>query len=648
MVSLSDTRVFLRALTLGLLMAGVSAVAHAQLLSGSSTTFPKQKVIETRVTEWDLPLGADRQPGAMSVDLQSNGGSRAWFVTRIGAPPRVHSLDVGRNFKSGAARWSSWTLHPQFPGPVGGIKKLKPSHDRRFAFVRTSFAVHKVDTATNLVTAYPDGGTDLISDIAVDNNNRVFWAAGGTIKRLNANAPCAKGAACAFAEVVVWAVGGTVGECAIGAFSEATDPCLSGVSVNSKSQHLVYFSDNGANEIGELDTNSKICSTSGVCESKVRRWSLTGLDDPSVNQPRQLHVDRDGTVWVITGSAHLVNLDPKYNRITTHKIPTGALNDPFGIAPDGGMIGYTDIAEDTTLAAGPLTDTQLHKVAMLIPRGKGEPVYPVSTKAVRETQPVEPNTVDSFFESKLVYPKRRTVPTPVTDNAEGIFVEALVNRNSDYEMRHSRFPLGITPDFDRSTGAFFYAVGEAPDALEVKRIGHARLSREKQRGKHDRDDEDIDDDGKNRGHDDDDDDDGWHNDVDDDDDNDGDKDVYDDDHDNDGIKNQYDTKTDKESQDNHSSQLSAAQAQEFQMTAGASTLAMIVMAVPDNLLVPISVEVRNPAGVVVANTLPAPGATVIPVTPSGAGIYTVRVKNAGTSALGIATTLLVRDQRLPQ
>ena len=207
------------------------------------------------------------------------------------------------------------------------------------------------------------------------------------------------------------------------------------------------------------------------------------------------------------------------------------------------------------------------------------------------------------------------------------------------------FPLGITPDLDRLVGAFYYAVGQADDP-NVNRIGHARLSREKQKGKHDRDDDDIDDDGKNHDDDDDDDDDGWKDDVDDDDDNDGDKDAVDDDDDNDGIRDAHDTK-DRESQDNYSNQMSAAQTDEFQMIAGASTLAMIVTAVADNPLTPISLEVRNPSGLLVASMPPTPGAAALLVPPSGAGIYTVRVKNAGLTAGGISTTLLTRELRVP-
>jgi hypothetical protein len=632
-------------IALGLLLTVItSATAQTQVLSLG------KKQIETLVTEWDLPYPADRRPGAMAADLHSNGGNKVWFVTREPGidtydskveNPRVYSLAVGRNFKSGKARWNSWSLHSAGFGPTGGVKKLKPSHDRRFVFVRTPTALHKVDTAINKVTLYEDPVLDLVSDIAVDTSNRVFYAAGGFINRLNASASCAKGAQCSAAEIVKWEVDPnfTVGECAGGA---ATDPCLSGVAVHPKSQHLVYFTDNADNEIGELDT-SKTCTYSG-CTRNTRRWPLPN----GASGPRQINVDRDGVVWVIaapfpSASAHLVSLDPKTNRLTSHRIPTGASNDPFGIAPDGGIIGYTDIAADLG------GDLQLHKVAMLIPRGKGVVINPSDALAVRTTVPVTPNTEDSIFKYGDVSPKRRTVPTTVTETSnpsEGVFVEALINRNTDsHEMRRSMVPLGITPDLDRSTGAFYYAVGEA-DNPDVKRIGHARLSREKQKGKHDRDDEDTDDDGKNHGEDDDDDDDGWNDHDDDDDDNDGDKDDADDDDDNDGIKDHHDTK-DRESQDNYSSQMSAAQTEEFQMTAGASTLAMIVTAVADNPLAPISLEVRNPAGLLVVATPPTPGVTAIPVPPSGAGIYTVRVKNAGLNAVGISTSLLTRELRVP-
>ena len=635
MCSFFDARRLMAPLALGLLVTGITtATAQTQALPFGS------KVIETQVTEWDLPYPTDRRPGAMASDLHSNGGNKLWFITRIGLgddTPRVYSLAVGRNFKSDKARWNSWSLFPGFVGPTGGVRKLKPSHDRRFAFVHTPGGLHKVDTANNTVTFYNDPDSiDMVSDVAVDGSNRVFYATAGVINRLNASVSCAKGAACPVAEVVNWAVGGTVGSCIGG---EATNPCLAGVAVHPKYQHLVYFTDNGANQIGELDASSKTCIGT-TCTSKVRRWNI-----PIANGPRQVNVDDDGIVWIIAsdnGTAHLVSLNPKTNKITTHQVPTGIGNDPWGVAPDGGVIGYTDFA----LNLNPDPDPDLHKVAMLIPRGNGMTVTPEAAQAVRTVEQVIPECADSDFRYGDVPPKRRVVPTIVTPNADGIYVEALIDENTEPGMRRSMFPLGITPDRDRSVGAFYYAVGEA-ESVDVKRIGHARLSREKQKGRHDRDDDDIDDDGKNSGHDDDDDDDGRMNHEDDDDDNDGDKDDADDDDDNDGIKDVHDTKEHRESQDNYSSQMSAAQSEEFQMTAGAGTLAMIVTAVADNPLAPISLEMRNPAGLLVVSTPPTPGAAAIAVPPSGAGTYTVRVKNAGLNAAGISTSLLTREIRVP-
>ncbi len=268
-------------------------------------------------------------------------------------------------------------------GPTGGVRKLKPSHDRRFVFVHTAFGLHKVDTANNTVTLYQDPNTiDFVSDVAVDKTNRVFYATAGVINRLNASVHCAKGAACAPAEVVKWAVGGTVGECIGG---EATNPCLAGVAVHPKYQHLVYFTDNVGNQIGELYTNSKTCSA-GTCASKVKRWTLP----MGVTGPRQINVDDDGIVWVIASdniSAHLVSLDPKCNRITTHRVPTGIGNDPWGVAPDGGLIGYTDFAGNTN---PDVPDPFLHKVAMLLPRGNGDPASTVTEQVVRTSEQVTP------------------------------------------------------------------------------------------------------------------------------------------------------------------------------------------------------------------------------------------------------------------
>ena len=367
-------------------------------------------MIETQVTEWDLPYPTDRRPGAMASDFQSNGGNKLWFVTRVGADggaARVYNMSVGRNFKGGNARWNSWSLHRLGVGPTGGVRKLKPSHDRRFVFVSTIAGLHKVDTANNAVTLYDNPNLVAgVSDVAVDKSNRVFYATvdttlgtpSGVITRLNASVSCAKGAYCPAAEVVKWAVGGSVGLCVGGG---ATDPCLSGVAVHPKYQHLVYFTDNGLDQIGELDTNT----------SKVRRWTLTD----GASGPRQVNVDTDGLVWVIAsntlrGNAHLVSLDPKTQRMTTHQIPTGVFNDPWGVAPDGGMIGYTDFA-----------NPDLHKVAMLIPRGHSGTFY-VTPQPVGRTY----GQVDAQCEASTVEYRRGSPIAPEgADDGHGEYARGI-------------------------------------------------------------------------------------------------------------------------------------------------------------------------------------------------------------------------------
>src|SRR5919112_346123 len=74
----------------------------------------------------------------------------------------------------------------------------------------------------------------------------------------------------------------------------STSPCLSGVDVHPKYRNLVYYSEPSSDNIGELDTTY----------GKVRRWSLADLtlkskEQNPIRQPRQLHIDADGVVWVI-------------------------------------------------------------------------------------------------------------------------------------------------------------------------------------------------------------------------------------------------------------------------------------------------------------------------------------------------------------
>lgn len=586
-------------------------------------------VTQTRLVEWDLPQAMDARPGAIAVDHYGNQGGRLWFVTRDGFPARLYQFEPPRNLKGGKAQWVSWPLHPTFTGTTGGVKKVKTSYDRKFAFVRTMVAVQRIDTETSERVTFPDE-LSFVSDIAVDNRHNVYSTESGFVKQLMASSKCTDGV-CPPAVITKWdvdPVDHTVGTCSGGV---DTEPCISGVTVHPKYQHLVYFSDNESNMIGELDTSSKSCSCTDSL-TRVRYWSL---DPVGAFGPRQLNFDQDGTLWMVTASGHLVSLNPKSDRMTRHEMPERLEHDPFGVAPDGGRIGYTDISR---------FDDQ-HIVAVLRPRGDAVVSPPTSIWVSRMTEEITPICDAAPPDAGEVPSIARHVPTTVTSKPDGVFVEAFIEQNSELtQMRESRAPLGISPDWDRAAGTFFYTVGEATDSPAVNRVGVARLPRDaKQKGKKERDDEDCDDDGKRRGDDDDDDDDGLHNDLDDDDDGDGILDLVDDDDDNDGIKNEHDHKDGKEAQDHHTNLIAAGQADDYILAASPSTVAFVALAVADDPLAPISIDIFDAAGAVVASVPATAGLATMTIVPPASGEYTVRVTNHAVGAVGIATTLLSRE-----
>jgi hypothetical protein len=239
------------------------------------------------------------------------------------------------------------------------------------------------------------------------------------------------------------------------------------------------------------------------------------------------------------------------------------------------------------------------------------------------------------------------VNTRITTKADGKFVEAFINQDQDGmpAANGSLFPLGITPDRDRAVGTFFFAVGQADmvDNPTINRIGLATLPRDKEKARKDRDHDDCDHDGKSNAVDDDDDDDGTKDIDDDDDDDDGIYDWLDDDEDNDGIKNDYDTRDRKESQERTSYDLSAGQSADTPVTVPAGALLLIATATASNPLALVSVDILNPAGAVVASSVPTPGLAVITAIPAGAGEYTVRVKNQSLSASEVESTAITRE-----
>src|SRR3954454_3733169 len=124
----------------------VAAPALAAAQSGTTpTNVSSTQLGSARIVEWDLPQDADFNPGAIVVDTRGEDNNAVWFVTRLGGQ-KVYRFNVQSSLmkNGGQARWTSWDLVPGVN--MGGIKKLRPSHDRRFAVVRTSSSIQEVDT----------------------------------------------------------------------------------------------------------------------------------------------------------------------------------------------------------------------------------------------------------------------------------------------------------------------------------------------------------------------------------------------------------------------------------------------------------------------------------------------------------------------
>lgn len=511
---------------------------------------------------------------------------------------------------------------------------MRESDDRRFVYARTVGFVQAIDTQSCTTSneldlnglpvlgtnglpvtmttcdrySYQDSsacGVDnngnpfcppLISDLTLDQDRNVYTALSNDItnsfiERLEPNLAPTGTPNSYVANVKLWQVGGGAGHCQ----GLTVNPCLSGIAVHPWNSNLIYYSEPDGNNIGELN----------ICTNTVRRWSLTtafGSDSEGpVSQPRQLNIDQDGIVWVVTGSGDLVSLDPQRNLLTRHQMPDAAPGgaaapDPFGVAPDGGFIGYT--------ASSP----QINKVAMLIPRG--QPVY-----VCPQTQCVPPNCVSipvtkdpAIQLSGTSQAQPKTVLATITSKQDGIFVEAQINSNND-----SLQPLGITPHPGKAVGTFFYAVGHTSNA-EIIRVGFARLPRVKLKGHHEREDKDCNDDGSGQ-----------------------------DDEDHDGIPNRYKTGDSQSHADRENDQLAAGQSSDYTMTAGPSTKALVAAITADNPLEPVSVQIIDPNGISIVLPVATPGIAVATLVPTTPGNYTVRVKNEGLNPINHETLLINRE-----
>jgi len=647
---------------IGAALPFVVCLALATRLEAQTTTSQLPSTGTARVIEWDIPQQDDIEPGSIVTDL-TGANNRLWFVTRIGIGPRVYRLDFRSGKKVNNASWFSWDLDSN-GGLASGLRRIKTSKDGRFVFVRTTFSLQRIDTGG--CTTTPGTSPPVVtcprtvwdnaqtvpqdpsllntsektgSDLAIDDNNNLYTAVAvfevsststsdlqsvpqkSFIERLSPGSNPAN--------VVRWYVGGGAGACQS---TSASGPCLSGVAINPRARDLVYYSEpvggDGTGAIGELDPSQNV----------VRRWFLSDLNnsplaDPGdpASEPRQIRFDSNGILWAITGSGHLISLDPRRNVMSKHATPghdpARIATDPFGIAPDGGVIGYTD------------SSTLQNNVAMLFPKRNLVPVTariefnvvrkPFTTAAFNDLRATQTNNVAT--------PHPTTYTTVRTPGKDGTFVEA----DSVSGGTGSMSPTGITPDLSASVGTFFFAIG---DSGATNRIGRIRLPRGNERARVERDDDDFDDDGKRADVDDDNDDDGVTNSLDTDNDNDGTPDAMDDDDDNDGIEDSFDTKDKKESKQTSSQDLLVGESALDQFSVNPGTLLAVVSATSTDLLAPVTIEILNEAGQVVASGLAAPGAAVLTwIPPASGGLYTLRVKNTSAGASTISTKILTRE-----
>jgi hypothetical protein len=649
-------------------------------LNANNPPTAESKPIFVKLIEWDLPQQLDNVTGGMTVDVQAD-GNRIWFTTRVqqGDAPRLYQFDIRGGKKVNDARWISYELDPNFSGVANGLRKVRTSRDKdkRFVFVHTGDSVQRIDTLdctkvygpdtpldltitglcaratwvhngamSSYSTPDPNGPADPLSgsDVAIDDYNNVYTVSaafvpeppidGTSILDSVSSAPAEPPApGTSFLQrlspdkstnnVKRWYVGHQVGRCSSGT------PCLSGIAYDKRRDKIYFsqpgdgFADFGA--IAELDPKY----------NKIRRWTFAKLSKQTyddIREPRQLSIDKDGKIWVVTASRHVVSLDVSKNRMTKHKLPalTDVLeqeeSDPFGITTDDGSVGYTD--------ASPVRSI----VGMLLPDRDFAYVDPDRENVASATLTIEKLPGMANRTSGRVSPKTKTVLGQRVKKDDGTFIEAFTNNGNDSFM-----PLGITPDLTAHVGTFFYAVGDPASPL-FNRVGRVRFARGDERGRHERDDDDGDDDGKRHDKDDDDDDDGSHDGMDGDDDNDGDPDFSDKDDDNDGIDDDFDTKTHKESRQASEQELLVGQAVEDPFTVNPGTLVVAASATSSNLLAPVTIEVVNATGQVVAASLPSLGAAALTwIPPSAGGSYTLRVRNSAGGPVSIATKILTRE-----
>jgi hypothetical protein len=434
-------------------LATVAAAIAITVFPAFQTSAAAQ-VGTARVVEWNCPLTSDQTvpadpfPGALVAE-----GNLVYYVTRAGELRVVRmTMPVPTRREIDPVRCNWWDLD-ELTVTTGGLR-VRPAGAE--VFVRALNDIQRINTITNVRTRWQD---DLftLSDVAVRVNGSTYVYTTGTagatdvVQRLTVNGTST-------ATVTRWPVGGS---------GAGTVP-YSGVDVHPVSSHLVYYSEPLTNNIGELNT-----MTGGI-----RRWNLTEAG-ATVVEPRQLDVDAAGNVWVITGSGHLVRLNPQMTLMNTlvQDIPGEFLNNPVGIDADG-VIGYTT-------SGGP----GFEKVGMFSPD-------PALLTTMTPTNATAPPASFPLPGTAVTVPQFTGLTPPIVKNAvatalpglipNGEFVEALLDSGTAEDPADctalaapaypeppctiSGQPQGIANDPQGGLGTYFAAVGSS-----VLRVAHVTL-----------------------------------------------------------------------------------------------------------------------------------------------------------------------------
>jgi hypothetical protein len=346
-----------------------------------------------------------------------------------------------------------------------------------------------------------------------------------------------------------------------------------------------------------------------------------------VTEPRQLKIEANGTIWVITGSGHLVSLNAKnssgcpagQNRMTRHRMPPEVLdNDGWGVAPDSDVVGYTDANNN--------------KVGMLVPHDSGVCVTPISEPVNKLDIAATVTTVPTVVVSDVTPGVPKTVLRKTTRKQDGTYVEAVLNMpaptaDPTLTPADSMSPLGITPVKFKGEGTFFYAVGmtgaSASSGSFAKRVGFVRLGIP-EKVKNPRDDDDADDGMDTKDHP------TWHQ-----------SEVGDDDAD--GVPDEYDTATSRENMTTADpAPVASGAVSESTVTAPAGALALVAMAQADDITAPIAIDIYNGFGLLMATSGPLPGLATVSLPTPAAGTFTIKVRNLSGHSVNVTPTTILR------